>query len=145
MLKLILLSLVLVANSAFADTSIFKCPVNARITSASADDLAKLGFSGGAAGFDNGVRTIKYDKQLEPIPEVMNHVIAHECAHHVLGHAEFTIKSYYANERLQENPADCLASKMLVRQLGYGKKEFNVIINYLKNPPRGYRIAWCAK
>ena len=133
MLKFILLSLLLVTSSVFAESSTFNC-ANTKIVSTSTDTLSRMGFSGGVAIIDkNGNHIIKYDKQLESIPEMMNSVIAHECAHHILGHVSHVIRNYYANEQLQERPADCLATKMLERQLGYGDKEFNTIASFLRS------------
>jgi len=148
MLKLTLLSLLFVTFSVFAENKTISCN-GVRITSTTNHDLAQDGLSGGLATFDNsGYRVIKYDIQLETTPEVMNHVIAHECAHHILGHADNHIGNYYAKERLQERPADCMASKILVSQLGYGKKEFKVIESFLienTSTARAQHVLRCAQ
>ena len=134
MLKFILLSLIFVSSSATANIDC-SAIMNQKVTvvRSTPDILAMRGLAGGSARMETGGhRVIEYDHTLEKIPEVLNHVIAHECAHHILGHVLFpNSRNYYANERVKEHPADCLAAKLLERELGYGDKEFAVISSFL--------------
>ena len=149
MLKFILLTLLFVPFSVSAYPQTFECTAAKSVTPVPSQDLTAIGLSGGVATYENGYPVIRYDKDLADTPEVMNHVIAHECAHHILGHTvRPSPRNYYALEQLQEAPADCLASKMLVSQMGYGDKEFKLIGDFLKfhvGYPRAERVLSCAK
>lgn len=107
--------------SKFLNRSIKVIPVTAH------DLLAYNRSRGGAAGRDkNGRAIILYDRVLESNPVALNHIVAHECAHHAYG-----LVATSADSRTTEYDADCLASKILVKQLGYGKAEFATITDFL--------------
>lgn len=155
MKKLILLCWMLVASNAYAE-NIIDCSaiVNEHVTirSVTSDKLAQSGVSGGGAEIDNNGRlVIVYEEVYENLPEVKNHILAHECAHHALGHVFApVIRNYWANERIKEYPADCMASQILVQQLRYGKEEFQKIADFLlRQDPytgaaRAQRVINCA-
>jgi len=72
----------------------------------------------------NGHPVVKYDIERLPTtpPEFQNHVLAHECAHHKLGHFD---RRY--SPKHEEQQADCYA----LRVNNYGRKEAELIADTL--------------
>ena len=109
----------------------------------------RYGTAEGVAWVDNNNNPIiVYDERLDLLPFVKNHVIAHECAHHKLGHVIGVLRGYSTNEDADEHAADCFASKMVAGKLWYGNNEFDAITGYIEqNIPndthRAHRITSC--
>lgn len=71
----------------------------------------------------NGRYIIEYDKKVKYLPALLKeHILAHECAHHRLGHTAIPIS--YNSDRF-ESEADCDA----LIQLKWNKKEVNELID----------------
>jgi len=73
----------------------------------------------------NGQPFIRYAKPvLEKKSSAFQHfVLAHECAHHELGHVYNFHRTDTAKRAMMETEADCHA----LRKLGFGRREINII------------------
>jgi hypothetical protein len=77
----------------------------------------------------SGRPMVHYDADTLPRtpPEFQNHVLAHECAHHLLGHFDRPSSPSPLEDDREEREADCYA----LEALGYGYKEAEIIAKTL--------------
>ena len=120
------------------DASPYDCVINDKAVQYSTAPTAFFTEHGGALAFaihnKNG-RFITVDRESffnnYLTPEFQHFVLAHECAHHELGHQDKN--SAYAsaeNKKPSEAAADCRAIERLV-DLGFKQEQFDVIMGQL--------------
>jgi len=137
-----LLILILLLSSCNLRAEIFKCVafgVNVPQIATTAEVIAAQHVETGVATIRDGKLVTLYDRRLFFKPEEFrNHVLAHECAHHQLGHT-----LYPTAYRGKEAQADCLSIVLLQEQLNYTQKEFTIIFSAINNPYRKVRMQSC--
>ena len=126
--KNLLLLLLLFATSVKAD--VFQCVAygqNVKQIPVDYSVLAAMGVGGGVAIQHRGIPITLYDRDLVyASAEFLNHILAHECAHHQLGHNNMP------DLNTDEHHADCRGVYLLQKQLDYGTEEMTVIYGYIK-------------